>query len=448
MMKLQITDVAWIGTSFLDPNSSAFRYNGVYHKAIRPTAQPWMQSDHLDAFLRLCWEKGFIPKTERADITIDGFLTVYRQQTDAFSVFPRYFLPEYAKSAAFLFLDMNLWLLRRGMGLADGHTGNFVATGNMDARFCDIGSIIKIPDNSRRGLAEFIRYFMVPLLIRGKSPGAGDLMRYYLSTGFYFDTLDLFPDIKEKIFVTGPREKMLLYLREMLVSLVFAYRDTTWSAYNLPTEHGLLQAEGSGRVAVFDAILDWLRPKKVIDMGANAGFFSIRAARAGADVLAVEPDESALTRLFFFLKQGHAFPGTVKLMTGGLNDAAFLAGQNADLALALALTHHLYFTQKRPWAGIARDMALLTKANLLTEFMPQGTYGREHQHTYPANYSLDNFREQLLRFFGRVEVIRSGQSDSATAPRTFLLCEDKRERPLGEEYPDFYYGLPPAVSIK
>ena len=445
MMKLQITDVDWCGCK--DRNCSTFRYGGVYHKAIRPAAQPLLQSDQFDAFLRLCWEKGFIPKTERADITIDGFLTIYKQQTDAFTVFPQYFLPEYAKSAAFLLLDMNLWLLRRGMGLADGHGDNVVATGNMDARLCDIGSIVKMPHNSRQGLAEFIRCFMVPLLIRGKSPGAGDLMRYYLKSGFYFDTLDLFPDIKEKIFVTGPREKMLLYLREMLVSLVFAYRDTTWSAYRMPPEHGLLQAEGGSRVAVFDAILDRLRPKKVIDMGANAGFFSIRAARTGADVLAVEPDESALTRLFFFLKQGHALPGTVKLMTGGIGDAAFLAGQNADLALALALTHHLYFTQKWPLSSIARELALLTKANLLTEFMPHGTYGREKQHTYPANYSLDNFREQLLRFFGRVEVIRSEQSDSATSPRTFLLCEDQREHPLGEEYPDFYYGLPPLVSM-
>lgn len=439
-MKLDITDVQWQGVRFLDRNFRTFFYDGSYYKALLPTAEAWMEPAFLEGFFNTLHDRGFIPRMEKADIRMDGFLEIYKQETDFFSIYLSSFPPDMLKDAALLYLDLCSWLHDNNVSLIDGHAGNFIIQKNAQIRWCDVGSF-SVFDQAVTvdSLRQFFYNILGPLFIREKFPHSGDLVRHFA----YHNDLkaaaaaEMF-GIRIDFYDSMDLKESLSQLREMIQALQFQFTPTTWSNYYTPVENEDVLDYESNRVKIFDNIIKDLRPKHIIDIGANTGFFSRRAAVNGAEVLSLDADEAAVNKHYVYIKQ-NGYSGNVKPALASFSSLPPGRGKVGDLAIALALTHHLFLSQHYNWAVIAEYLAAHTTKNLLTEFMPNGLSMTEEPKWLPHNYSLDNFQRQLLRFFEKVRPIT--YDNQSNSPRIFLLCLKKREHPLDADKPSFYFGL-------
>ncbi|RYY62859.1 MAG: hypothetical protein EOO05_01295 [Chitinophagaceae bacterium] len=119
--------------------------------------------------------------------------------------------------------------------------------------------------------------------------------------------------------------------------------------------------------------------KKVIDLGANEGEFSVLAANLGKQVVATDLDPFCIDRLYNRISSGniHNLQAVVlDLATpspaAGVNNleyASFSSRCNAGLLLALALIHHLCIGKNMAPSTVAHFFSQLGE-RLVLEFVP------------------------------------------------------------------------------
>ena len=235
------------------------------------------------------------------------------------------------------------------------------------------------------------------------------------------------------------REEML---KEMLGAIPseFMSVNTTWSAYQPVDKLMPVGYEQSGRRAgKILELLTRLQPRRVVDLASNAGFFIFMAARQGANVCAIELDEQAIDILY----------ATAKASAESLNMSCgcfdLLVGfpevfNQADLVLALALTHHLTLGQGFPFSYVAEMLASYSTEALITEFMPNGLgiKGNVVPDPLPSWYTVENLMACLRRYFASVDVIPY-EMEPGHSPRTMVLCVGRRAKTderLHQDRPD------------
>lgn len=151
----------------------------------------------------------------------------------------------------------------------------------------------------------------------------------------------------------------------------------------------------------------WLRralSQTVVDIGANAGRYSVMAARAGASVVALEQDEMALAQLYRLARRDDLdiLPLRVDLCDPGggsgwcgTQRAALFDRVEADGALCLALMHHLVFSRQITFAQIAQMLAKLVRRQALVEWVGlDDPMSQRLRATSPRDfsfYTLENF---------------------------------------------------------
>lgn len=443
---LKPKDVHWCGRVFLDEQTWTFFYNGVYYKAVRPFKQGWLRKREAPLFLQAMATAGFIPETVPAELEVEGFSAVYRQHTESYTVPMIYASCEALRESALLFLKFNKWLLHRGYALLDGHCNNIIFQEAMQPKWCDIGSIVPLtPQNYFIGLDEFIRYFFYPLILRHRSSDFANISRWSTRKGISHETASL---LGIRVHLPSKREYVLDMLRKVIEEMKFPMKSSQWSDYYGDGDVELriadkVQGIGGGRTRIFSRLFRAIAPATVVDIGANAGLFSRYMAEHGAEVLAVEPDESSVIKHHRVLRK-HAFHHQIKLMVAGIGEPVYCG----DMAVSLALTHHLFFTMHYPWKYIVDLLASYTSDVLLTEFMPHGLYGIQKPEFLPDNYRLEVFVGHLRRYFKQVEVIDYPRLPEE-APRIFLLCKEKRMTPEDDNMGPLPWDVPymPASSL-
>ncbi len=155
-------------------------------------------------------------------------------------------------------------------------------------------------------------------------------------------------------------------------------RGTVWGDYYDGTNYTDAAFEDKRRI-VQDAI-DRLAPASVWDLGANDGTFSRLASDRGIPTVAFDVDPSAVEKNYRrVVRDGERrlLPLLLDLTnpsgaSGWANrERDSLAGRGpADLALALALVHHLAIAHNVPLPRIADYLASLARA-LVIEFVPK-----------------------------------------------------------------------------
>lgn len=145
-----------------------------------------------------------------------------------------------------------------------------------------------------------------------------------------------------------------------------------------------------------------INPKKVVDIGANNGKFSIIAAKHATTVIALESDGICVEALEEkLLKEGieNIYPIVGNLASpspslGILNKEVENIYNRcySDLALALAIVHHLHITEKMPFIQISELLKSFTSNYLIVEFI-----GKKDEKigllNSKANLNLDNYTE-------------------------------------------------------
>jgi hypothetical protein len=224
------------------------------------------------------------------------------------------------------------------------------------------------------------------------------------------------------------REALLRNERERVASLDLRLPQTTWGAYHqtaLDLFPGDYESFGSDvrKTAIFQ-LLRTVRPRQLIDLAANAGFFSFFAARQGAVTMGLDFDEAAVDRFYRTAREKGRGLSLVCACADVMEPPP--VPRQADCVLALALTHHLALGQGYTFAAIAAALARFSTEHLMVEFMANGLGGSKPMpDPLPEWYRLDAFLDSLRPHFGEVKVVGHHQ-DSAQSLRILIHASGRK----------------------
>ena len=226
------------------------------------------------------------------------------------------------------------------------------------------------------------------------------------------------------------------------------------SYYDLKNENfdTLFSAEwGQKQRAVFYA-LQKFKPRTVLDVGANTGWFSILAAKLGCQVVSLDIDEASMNVLYRTAKsQGLSilplvidiatlpgdvapFPGyeqnTHMIQSRLTTDAPLLLSAEkriqCELVMALAIVHHLCLGLGLNLASLIDRLASFATKHLVLEFVAKEDslivaepdfFPAYHKNPHLFDwYSQDNVTHELMKHFSRIETTES------SAGRVLLIC--------------------------
>ena len=301
------------------------------------------------------------------------------------------------KAAALLTLRVQRIALKHGMTLRDASAFNVQFVGARPV-FIDTLSFDRyVEGRPWVGYRQFCQHFLAPLyLMAGRDPRLSALaaswidgipldvarvlapLRYRLRPGF-LTHIALHAGAQRRFQDAGTRPaasprlprkaqlNLLDSLRGAVERLSWNPDRTVWAGYYANTNYTDDAMEQKKRFVA--AVVDGIRPARVVDLGANTGEFSAIAARAGAYVVASDIDHGAVEICFRRERAAdgeRVLPLVVDLASpppgvGWMNRerSSFLdrcAGRT-DLVLALALVHHLAIGNNVPLAAFFELLA-------------------------------------------------------------------------------------------
>ena len=136
----------------------------------------------------------------------------------------------------------------------------------------------------------------------------------------------------------------------------------------------------SDKEATIRKWLEIIKPKSVIDLGANTGKFSFIAAEYAERVISLENDEKCVNEIekeiskknkkIIYTLVGDITKPSPKI--GLLNDMteSVFSRCNSELVLALALTHHLYISNNLSFEQLFEMFKMFSNKYLIIEFIP------------------------------------------------------------------------------
>ncbi len=360
------------------------------------------------------------------------------------------------RDAALLQLELLLSALDDGLICKDASSYNVQWQGSQPV-FVDIGSFERLAEGSPWvGYRQFCALFLNPLLLQayrgiplqrllrssvnGVSPAEADahlsardhLRRGVLTHVHLHARLEARNaaregaaakrELKEAGFNADLIRANVKGLRKLIGRLEWDAGATAWNGYRGANTYNETTASAKGAF-VAEAVRS-TAPKLVWDIGANDGAYSRIAAGGGARVVALDSDHATIDALYRAL----AAEGDTRILplVADLTDPSPGLGWRGrerrtledrgkpDLALCLAVVHHLAITGNLPLAEVV-DWIRSLDASVVVEFPPRDDEmvrrllsGRGEDAS--PDYRLDNFERLLGERFriGRREQLSEG----------------------------------------
>jgi hypothetical protein len=386
---------------------------------------------------------GGLVATEIAPYGLEGAGLVLRHHRVPFRSYCMEWCGEMLRDAALLVCDLSLMLLDRGLTLTDVHPWNVFFDGGQPV-FVDWGSVGVLQPQSVWPYAELSDFYILPLslMAAGRSSLArllmrepagrllpGELMRLVwgrLPPRHWFRLWRL--ERRANRRTLAPADLIRL-ARQVIADIPLAAPATEWSAYEGPErrEDHQRREDWPEKPRIVCQVLEQLRPATVLDIGTNRGWYAERAAELGSRVVALDIDEPSLTALYRRVRQARLpiLPLLMDVAAPTAPHGLALAYPDArdrlqaDLVLALALTHHLVIKRKLNFEFVARQLAAYARRWLLVEFVPaDDTHVSQWMRDEHDWYKLEAFLEALQPHFAHLEVL-----PSSPQPRVLVLCE-------------------------
>jgi SAM-dependent methyltransferase len=183
------------------------------------------------------------------------------------------------------------------------------------------------------------------------------------------------PELAKRIL-----DKRLARLGRQIRRAVPEDQTSSWSEYEQQASH-YRGGDVEAKQQFVRRALERLRPRRVLDVGANVGTYSLLAAEAGAEVVALDNDAPALEVLWRAARAGRkpitALVANIARPTpaaGWRNREQLslldrLSGK-FDMVLMLAVIHHLILREQVPLRQIGELFATLTRRWLILEWVP------------------------------------------------------------------------------
>ncbi len=422
---LKPDDLNWKGVRFLDPTGKVFEYEGEYYRAIYPEMAEYVRSLFDSGIIDHLVSNGFLIESSLSNLEVNGYAMVIKHRRIAYQTLALSWNRKFIRDAALCGINLNLELLKYGLGTRDFHPSNIQQTGICSPVWIDLGSIRPLSnENDMSGLGEFKKYFMNPLHLISDKVHLSNLVRHAIRyTGGISD--EELSDLSVGTVPIGGknRQEFLEAARDWLANLKFHEQDTNWKNYQKDARVLNYQQLGDERSRLVYRIIKHMKPSSVIDLSSSAGFFTFMAASLGADTYAIDYDEGAIERLYEFAKKIDE-PLSITVAVG---DVGTEWNVQADLVLALALSHHISISQRFPFSETAKMFSRYSTESLLVEFMPNGLGGiAPKPKPLPAWYNLSTFVEALRPYFRSIDIIYYPAPENYSH-RIPLLCRERKD---------------------
>jgi len=399
--------------SFRDPAGFVFVRSGVPYRLVRPAFAP--DYDHMlqSGFHAAAVAKGWlVPHEEVAPPTAEldePYHRILRPEKLEFISYPYEWCFSQLRGAALLTLRLARLALDFGLTLKDASAYNVQFRGPQPI-FIDTTSFVRAaPDQLWPAYYQFCRHFLAPLLLATKSQlllqrelrvhldgipidlasrllplsswlQPSSLMHVHLHARAergQGSTRSAGSDVSTQRRSAYGTVALLEHLIKLLERLEPPQLATEWGDYERATHYS--ENASRSKHDLVGSVCDELRPETVWDLGANSGRYSRLAESRGARTIAFDADPSAVERCYAE-SLGRPRSSLVSLHMDLTNPSPRLGwdcGERmslrdrgpCDLALALALIHHLVLGRGIPFDALSEGMSHLAR-NLLVEWIP------------------------------------------------------------------------------
>ncbi|MBN1343824.1 MAG: SAM-dependent methyltransferase [Phycisphaerae bacterium] len=391
------------GFVFTDENGQVFRQvNRSYEADYRWLGESGLYRNLTQAGLLIHHEE--VPQTHGLD---PNAFTIIRPRLIPFISYPYEWSFSQLKEAALLTLEVQRRALAHGMTLKDCSAYNVQFEGTKSVLIDTLSFEVYVEGTPWTRYRQFCRHFLAPLtLMSSLDVRLSQLLRVHLD-GVPLDLaasmLPLWTRLRP-----GPLRHLALQARshgthqdppagsqsnrravgrlgiqalidslERAVSkLAWRPPSTAWSEYYSNSTYTPEALEHKKRLV--SDYLDRIRPRTAWDLGANTGLFSRIAGRRGAATMSFDVDPACVEMNFLSCRAEHE-PNVLPLCLDVTNpspgigwsheERSSLAARGpADVAIALALVHHLALGEGVPLDRIARFLRQVCD-HLIVEFV-------------------------------------------------------------------------------
>jgi ribosomal protein L11 methylase PrmA len=205
-------------------------------------------------------------------------------------------------------------------------------------------------------------------------------------------------------------KKLVESLRQTVKSINVDIGKTEWENYYEITNYSRESFET--KKGVVDSFIDLVKPDNVWDLGANTGEFSRIASEKGIFTVAFDIDPGAVVKNYLQVRKDrdeNLIPLIMDLTNPSPNlgwahqeRQSLIERGPVDLALALALVHHLAISNNVPLEKIASFFKSICK-HLIIEFIPksdsQVSRLLQTRRDIFVDYHKDGFEKAFERYF-------------------------------------------------
>lgn len=440
-------------SSFKDPAGFLFYKNSQLYRQINKEGK-----DDFDIFIK----SGLYQKLTRSELLIPhleiaqksgktkNFYKLIKPQPIPFISYPFEWSFSQLKDAALLTLEIQEIALSYNMTLKDASSYNVQFIGYKPI-FIDTLSFQKYKDGEPWiAYRQFCQHFLAPLsLMAKKDPRLNFLLRDFIdgipldltskilptSTLFNFS---LFTHIhlhalNQKRMSTKKINKikykmtkfqmfsLIKNLKSSVSNLKLKNFQTEWKDYYQIANYS--KKAFIHKQALFKKFLGKVKPKNVVDLGANEGLFSRIASKMGVYTIACDLDQVAIEKAYLQAKQEknkRLLPLVIDLTNptpnlgwANIERKSFTQRARADCVCALALIHHLSISNNLPFSLIADYFSSLGDY-LIIEFVPKQDSNvqilLQNREDIFKEYSKKGFEKAFKKYF---EILENGKIEDS-----------------------------------
>ena len=439
-----------VSSSFRDPSGLLFFKDGILYRQVNIVGKENYDELMNSGLYGTLTKNNWLIKHEEAGRS-ENVYKIVKPEIINFISYPYEWCFSQLKDAALLTLKIQKKALEFGMSLKDASAYNIQFKDGQPI-LIDTLSFEKYEENKPWvAYRQFCQHFLAPLaLMSYKDIRLGQLLRIYidgvpldlassllpLSTYFKFPLLshihihaktqNYFSDKQLNTKKHKLSRHNLLVLIDSLESSIrnmkWNPKDTEWADYYNFTNYS--DRAFSEKEKIVDDMLATTNPRMVWDLGANIGLFSRLASRKGMMTLSFDIDPAAVEKNYREIKQSKE-KNILPLLLDLTNPSADIGWANkermsfcsrgpADLAMALALVHHLAISNNLPFSHMASFFSKICK-HLIIEFVPKSDSQAQKllksRKDIFLNYDRDSFEREFRKFFSIEKISEVKESE-------------------------------------
>jgi hypothetical protein len=446
-----------VAGSFRDPSGFVFTREGTLYRQVNRVFADQFELLHSSGLYDALTGEGLVVRHEEADLSLapgpDAY-RVIRPKRVGFVSYPYEWSFSQLKDAALATLRIQSVAMEHGMSLRDASAYNIQFDGGR-AVLIDTLSFEKLREGQPWiAYGQFCQHFLAPLaLMRYRDPRLGQLARVQLdgvpldmAAGLLPFRSRLRPALLLHLFLharsqrrhageataagsseQGPAKRTRPFSRQAFVGLIQSLEGairklrwdpptSVWSAYYDEADSYSQQGLAHKQRLVGEFVRQ-ASPQTVWDLGANTGMFSRIAAAEGARTVAFDFDPATVDICYRKLAE-EKVKNVHPLILDLTNPSPAIGWENrermtlaergpADMALALALVHHLAIANNVPLQGVA-GFFRASCTWLAVEFVPKSDPKVQmllaaREDVFPG-YTREGFEEA---FAERFEILRT-----------------------------------------